>query len=145
MGLFRKDTKLEKKNKAQRILMKSGWIEKYYYILKVIRSCESSNNIQTTIKARRWGLDILRKEYELSVWDETLGEKGQKKEIKRAIIGAHDMDYLGRATSLKLSRKINGTNTLTFQLPSKYFDSKLGEYVHNEFCDYLFNERKLKS
>ena len=37
---------------------------------------------------------ILRKEYELSVWDETLGEKGQKKEIKRAIIGALDMDYL---------------------------------------------------
>lgn len=87
---------------------------------------------------------ILRKEYELSVWDETLGEKGQKEEIKRAIIGAHDMEYLGRATSLKLSRKINGTNTLTFQLPSKYFDSELGEYVHNEFCDYLFNERKLK-
>ena len=45
--------------------MKSGWIEKYYYILKVIRSCESSNNIQTTIKARRWGLDILRKEYDV--------------------------------------------------------------------------------
>lgn len=87
---------------------------------------------------------ILKKEYELSVWDETLGEKGQKEEIKRAIIGAHDMDYPGRATSLKLSRKINGTNTLTFQLPSKYFDSELGDYVHNEFCDYLFNERKLK-
>ena len=65
MGLFRKDTKLEKKNKAQRILMKSGWIEKYYYILKVIKSCESSNNIQTTIKARRWGLDILRKDYDV--------------------------------------------------------------------------------
>lgn len=87
---------------------------------------------------------ILKKEYELSVWDETLGEKGQKEEVKRAIIGAHDMDYLGRATALKLSRKINGTNTLTFQLPSKYFDSELGEYIHNEFCDYLFNERKLK-
>lgn len=87
---------------------------------------------------------ILKREYELSVWDETLGEKGQKEEIKRAIIGAHDMDYLGRATSLKLSRKINGTNTLTFQLPSKYFDSELGKYVHNEFCDYLFNERKIK-
>ena len=65
MGLFRKDTKLERKNKAQRILMKSGWIEKYYYILKVIRSCESSNNIQTTIKARRWGLDILRRDYDI--------------------------------------------------------------------------------
>lgn len=87
---------------------------------------------------------ILKKEYELSVWDETLGVKGQKEEIKRAIIGAHDMTYDGRATALKLSRKINGTNVLTFQMPSKYFDSKLGEYVHNEFCDYIFNERKLK-
>lgn len=87
---------------------------------------------------------ILKKEYELSVWDETLGEKGQKEEVKRAIIGAHDMSYDGRATALKLSRKINGTNVLTFQMPSKYFDSKLGEYIHNEFCDYIFNERKLK-
>ena len=87
---------------------------------------------------------ILKKEYELSVWDETLGVKGQKEEIKRAIIGAHDMSYLGRATALKLSRKLNGTNTLTFQMPSKFFDSAAGEYIHNEFCDYIFNERKLK-
>lgn len=65
MGLFRKDTKLEKKNKAQRILMKSGWIEKYYYILKVIKSCDSSNNIQSVMKARRWGLDILRRDYDV--------------------------------------------------------------------------------
>lgn len=64
MGLFKKDTKLERKNKARNIMVKSGWIEKYYYILKVIRSCESSNNIQATIKARRWGLDILKKEYD---------------------------------------------------------------------------------
>ena len=40
------------------------------------------------------GVAILKKEYELSVWDETLGEKGQKEEIKRAIIGAHDMSAL---------------------------------------------------
>ena len=65
MGLFRKDTKLERKNKARKIMVKSGWIEKYYYILKVIKSCESSNNIQTTIKARKWGLDILRKDYDV--------------------------------------------------------------------------------
>ena len=65
MGLFRKDTKLERKNKARNIMVKSGWIEKYYYILKVIKSCESSNNIQTTIKARKWGLDILRKDYDV--------------------------------------------------------------------------------
>ena len=65
MGLFRKDTKLERKNKAQRILMKSGWIEKYYYIIKVIRSCDSSNNVQSVMKARKWGLGILRRDYDL--------------------------------------------------------------------------------
>ena len=87
---------------------------------------------------------ILKKDYELSVWDEVLGEKGQKEEIKRIIIGAHNMDFLGRATNLKLTEELKGTHTLTFQMPSKYFDSKLGEYVHNEFCDYLANEKKLK-
>ena len=65
MGLFRKDTKLERKNKAQRILLKSGWIEKYYYIIKVIKSCDSSNNVQSVMKARKWGLDILRRDYDL--------------------------------------------------------------------------------
>ena len=65
MGLFRKDTKLERQNKARDIMAKSGWIKKYYYILKVIKSCDSSNNIQATIKARRWGLDILRRDYDL--------------------------------------------------------------------------------
>lgn len=65
MGLFRKDTKLERKNKAQHIMMNSGWIEKYYYILKVIRSCDSSNNTQSPIKARKWGIDILRREYDV--------------------------------------------------------------------------------
>ena len=65
MGLFKKDTKLERKNKAQRILLKSGWIEKYYYIIKVIKSCDSSNNIQSVMKARRWGIDILRRDYDV--------------------------------------------------------------------------------
>ena len=65
MELFRKDTKLERKNKAQRILMKSGWIEKYYYVIKVIKSCDSSNNVQSVMKARRWGLDILRRDYDV--------------------------------------------------------------------------------
>ena len=88
---------------------------------------------------------ILKKDYELSAWDETLGENGQKIEKKMVIIGAHDMEYLGRATKIKLKKELKGTQTLSFQLPSKFFDNELGDYVHNEFCDYLFNERKLKS
>lgn len=87
---------------------------------------------------------IIKKPYEISVWDEKLGDNGQKTEIKRAIIGAHDMAYIGRATSPKLTKNLNGTHTLTFQMPSKFFDSATGEYVHNEFCDNVFNERKIK-
>ena len=54
------------------------------------------------------------------------------------------MSYLGRATDIKFEIKLNGTHTLTFQLPDKYFDSEKGEYVRNEFVDNLFNERKIK-
>ena len=87
---------------------------------------------------------IRKRKYELSVWSETLGDNGQKIEKKEYIIGAHDMSYLGRATGIKLETKLNGTHTLTFQMPDKYFDSLSGEFVENEFIDSLFNERKIK-
>lgn len=54
------------------------------------------------------------------------------------------MTYLGRATDIKFETKLNGTHTLTFQMPDKYFDNEKGDYVHNEFVDNLFNERKIK-
>lgn len=87
---------------------------------------------------------IIKKDYEISLWKERLGERGQKIEFKEHIIGSHDMDYLGRATNIKLTRKLTGINTLTFQLVSKFFDSKIGDYVDNEFCSYVFNEKKVK-
>ena len=65
MGLFRELTELERKEKAQRIMIESGWIKKYYYIIKVITSCDSSMNLQRPIKARKWGIDILRREYDV--------------------------------------------------------------------------------
>jgi len=39
------------------------------------------------------------------------------------------MNYEGKATSIKLVRKINGTNELSFQMPDKFFDSKIGDYI----------------
>lgn len=87
---------------------------------------------------------IQKKEYELSVWKEELGDKGNKIETKLYIIGAHDMSYLGRATNIKLTRKTNGTQTLTFQMPDRYFDNEQGKYVRNEFIDELYAERKIK-
>ncbi len=88
--------------------------------------------------------DIKKLPYEISVWKEEVLDNGKKKETKLFIIGAHDMTYEGRATSVKFTRKLNGTNSLTFQMPDKYFDSREGKYVRNKFIDELFSERKIK-
>lgn len=66
MGLFRELLELERKIKAQRIMIESGWYEKWYYIIKVIRSCEkTTTNSLCVIKARKWGMYILRREYDV--------------------------------------------------------------------------------
>lgn len=87
---------------------------------------------------------ILKKEYEISVWEEYLDEKGIKREKRSATIGSDTMSYLGKATNVNLKREINGTNTLTFKMPSKFFDSENGKYVKNEFIDLIYNEQKIK-
>ena len=87
---------------------------------------------------------ILKKEYEISVWEEYLDEKGIKREKRSATIGSDTMSYLGKATNVNLKREINGTNTLTFKMPSKFFDSEKGKYVKNEFIDLIYNEQKIK-
>lgn len=90
-------------------------------------------------------MGVQRYEYELSVWKESLARDGlRKNEKKMAIIGANDMGYLGKATNIKFRTKINGTHELEFNMPDKYFDSKKGDFVHNELVDALFNECKLK-
>lgn len=86
---------------------------------------------------------IQKREYELSVWNEELID-GVKTETRGIIIGAHDMTHLGRATNVKLKSELKGTNTLTFQMPTKYFDSEKGEFVKNELIEDLYNERKVK-
>lgn len=54
------------------------------------------------------------------------------------------MSYMGRAANVKLQTKINGTHTLTFEMPDRFFDNLKGDYVRNEFVDRIFNETKLK-
>ena len=87
---------------------------------------------------------IQKRPYELSVWIEKLNGNNSKIEEKGVIIGAHDMSYPGRATDIVLRREVKGTNTLTFQMPDRYFDSLTGEYVRNDFIDMMYPEVKLK-
>lgn len=87
---------------------------------------------------------LIKHPYEISIWTEKLNEDGIKEEKMGAIIGAHDMTYLGKATNVKFKREVKGTNTLTFDMPSKFFDSAKGEYVHNDLVDAIKNETKVK-
>lgn len=89
-------------------------------------------------------MSIQKQEYELSIWYETLDENGIVSETKDLIIAAHDMNYLGAAKNLILQTKLNGTHELSFEMPDRFFDSAMGDYVHNEFVDRIFNESKLK-
>ena len=87
---------------------------------------------------------IKKYDYELSLWNEEIDALGKKIEKKSYIIGSNKMSYLGKAKNIKLKRELKGTNTLSFEMPSKFFDNKKGEFVKNEFIDYLFNEAKIK-
>lgn len=89
-------------------------------------------------------MSVQKRPYELSLWSEELLEEGGKTESKMLIIGADTMTYDGRAFSIKLLRKVNGTNSLTFQMLDSFFDSRTGQLTKNEFIDELFAERKLK-
>ena len=66
------------------------------------------------------------------------------KERKICIIGSDTMDSSIRATSGKLVSSINGSNTLTFNIQSHYYDEETKELVKNPFLKFLVNERKIK-
>ena len=122
--------------------------------------------------------NIIKKPYEISLWDEILifktkcfdkdgnlidtviDEKEMRqewpegtktteviqyyKERKIAIIGSDTMDTPVRAINSKLVSNINGSNTLTFSMYSKYWDEEAEQFFDNPFLKLLVNERKIK-
>lgn len=123
------------------------------------------------------GTFLIQKEYELSIWGErreyySPGEKEDQslkglltniEEYQIARIGFDGMNSPARARDIVLKRNINGTNTLTFSLCSRYlnpddlydnFTSSIylsykelkteEKYYENPFISYLTNETRLK-
>ena len=94
--------------------------------------------------------ELLKKPYEISIWEDRLVEEEGKsyyKEIKLAVIGSSEMDrneFPGRVYKPIFNEKVNGEKTLTFTLTFKYYDELKGENVENPFYSYLINERKVK-
>ena len=66
------------------------------------------------------------------------------KERKLCVIGSNTMDTPIRAVSPKLTSNVNGSNTLTFSIYSRYYDEETKEFYSNPFIRYLVNERKVK-
>ena len=124
-------------------------------------------------------MQITKKPYEISLWDEILifevecfDEKENSlgiivkeqsldgfepiegthhtkviqyyKERKICIIGSDTMNTPVRAVNSKLVSNVNGSNTLTFSLYSKYWDEEAEEFYDNPFLKLLVNERKIK-
>ena len=90
-------------------------------------------------------MSILTKPYELSVWvDEWNSEEGKFVEKRIGIIGSNTMTTQGRALNPKLTRNVNGTKKLTFQMYARYVDITTGERVVNPFVKWLTNEQKVK-
>lgn len=107
--------------------------------------------------------DILRKPYEISVWqdqqhyilsdgtDTTVLIELQGKtvvndyleEIKVGVIGSNTMDTPIRALNPHLISKINGSHDFTFEMHSKYINDE-GELVDNPWFSYIIPERKVK-
>ena len=109
-------------------------------------------------------MDIFKKPYELSLWEDVLtfiyedefesegeiiNDHGKVvtqyyQERKICIIGSNTMDTPIRAINGKLNQKISGENVLTFELYSHYYDEDSEELLPNPYTGLIFNERKVK-
>lgn len=66
------------------------------------------------------------------------------RETKIAVIGTDTMDTPIRAFSPVFQQKVNGENTLTFQMFYHYYDEQSNQLELNPFNSLLTNERKVK-
>jgi hypothetical protein len=96
-------------------------------------------------------MDLFKKPYEISLWEDELvfvGEGEERfsyyKEVKVATIGSDTMDSPARCLSPKLSQKINGENALTFTMYYRYWDDDAQDFTNNPFNRLMVNERKVK-
>ena len=113
--------------------------------------------------------ELIKKPYEISLWNDevvyivTEGAENERyetttlqegknytvlnqyvKENCLAVIGSHTLNTPIRAFEPKLTQQVTGTNTLTFQIYSKYYDEDEEEFKANPFISLLVNEQKVK-
>ena len=91
--------------------------------------------------------DLIKKPYEISLWEDRLVTEDNKsyyKEVKLAVIGSNTMHSPNKAFDIVLKENINGEKTLTFSIAYRYYDELRDEFIINPFDKFLVNERKVK-
>lgn len=96
-------------------------------------------------------MSVLKKDYEISIWQDleitqVVDEESFNffDEKKYLVIGSSKMSFRGKAKDPILKENLNGTKTLTFSLPFKYFDEDSGSFIENYLVKELNNETKIK-
>ena len=90
-------------------------------------------------------MSILKKPYEISVWDDVWDtEQGKFVEKRLGVIGSDKMLSQSRAIEPQLTRNVNGTKKFSFKMYRYYIDNETGEKVENPFVNWLISERKVK-
>lgn len=90
-------------------------------------------------------MSILKKPYEISVWEDVWNEtQGKFAERRLVVIGSHKMVSPGRALEPTLVRNVNGSRSFTFKMYKYYIDPMSGQRVSNPFIQYMVAERKIK-
>lgn len=88
-------------------------------------------------------MSILKKPYEISVWQD-IWQGDKFCEQRLGIIGTDEMLYQGRAIEPNLVRNVNGTKKFSFKMYKHFIDTTTGEKVDNPFIEWLISERKIK-
>lgn len=88
-------------------------------------------------------MSILRKPYEISVWDD-VWSTDKFVEQRLGIIGSDKMQSQSRVIEPELTQNVNGTKKFSFKLYKRYKDNITGELIENPFYNWLANERKVK-
>ena len=67
-----------------------------------------------------------------------------RREVPLGVIGTNTSQTPIRALNPKLTRNVNGSNTLTFQMARSYWDEDEEKMLANPFISLMINERKIK-
>ena len=86
-----------------------------------------------------------KKKYSIFLYESVYNENTQLFEDRIiAEIGSRDSSFEGKAYNVELTRNLDGTKTLNFELARYYFDVIKGIKIQNELVDLLVNKCKIQ-